>query len=75
MREWLNELLINNRGGIIGGGLGLIFALFIVFFGIINAILIFLAVLVGFFLGNKIHNDKDYFKNLLDRILPPGTYR
>jgi len=32
-------------------------------------------VIIGYYIGKQISNDKDYIKNLLDRILPPGTYR
>jgi len=58
-----------------GAAIGLVFGLFLVFAGIIKTIIIFACCLVGFFIGKKLHDDKDFLKKILDRILPPGTYR
>ena len=42
---------------------------------ILKTIFIAICVLAGYYIGKKISDDKEYIKNLLDRILPPGTYR
>ncbi|AEV68662.1 DUF2273 domain-containing protein [Acetivibrio clariflavus] len=73
------EMLINfykrHYGEINGAAFGLIFALSTLFIGFFQTVFIALCVLIGYYIGKKISNDKDYLRNLLDRILPPGTYR
>ncbi|HAA42835.1 MAG TPA: DUF2273 domain-containing protein [Ruminiclostridium sp.] len=62
--------------GEINGALGgLIFSVTVLLVGFLKTIFIAICVLAGYYIGKKISNDKDYIKNLLDRILPPGTYR
>ncbi len=62
--------------GEINGALGgFIFALFTLIAGFFQTLFIALCVLIGYYIGKKISHDKDYLRNLLDRILPPGTYR
>ena len=43
--------------------------------GLLKVIFIALFTGVGYYIGKRIHDDKNYIKNLLDRVLPPGTYR
>ncbi len=64
-----------HRGGIIGAGLGLVLAIFILILGFFKVLFIAIFAGVGYYIGKRIHDDKDYIKNLLDRVLPPGTYR
>lgn len=71
----LMEIYRANRGGFNGAGIGFAIALLFLTVGLIRTLFIALCVGVGYYIGKKISEDKDYLKNLLDSILPPGTYR
>ncbi len=58
-----------------GAAVGLIIGLSLVFAGIIKTIIIAACIFAGYYVGNKLQGDKDFLKKLLDKILPPGTYR
>ncbi|MFZ5985788.1 MAG: DUF2273 domain-containing protein [Bacillota bacterium] len=62
-------------GEINGALIGFIIAVSMLIIGFFQTIFIAICVLIGYYIGKKISEDKDYLKNLLDRILPPGTYR
>lgn len=64
-----------HRGGINGAGIGLLLAVFILLLGFFKVLFIAIFAGVGYYIGKRIHEDKDYIRNLLDRVLPPGTYR
>lgn len=64
-----------NQGGINGAATGLVLATLILIIGVIRTLFIAICVGFGYYIGKKVTEDKDYIKNLLDRILPPGTYR
>ena len=66
----------NTHFGEINGALcGLLFAICTLVAGFFQTLFIAICVLIGYYIGKKISQDKDYLRNLLDRILPPGTYR
>lgn len=74
----LEKLLIYydaHRGSMIGAASGFIVAVLILILGFLKVLFIALFVGVGYYIGKRIHEDKDYIKNLLDRVLPPGSYR
>jgi len=64
-----------HKGGINGAGIGLLLAVLILILGFLRVLFIAFFIGVGYYIGTRIHGDKDYIKNLLDRVLPPGTYR
>jgi Small integral membrane protein len=64
-----------HRGGLIGALIGFFVAIAFLLFGFFKVLFIALLAGVGYYIGKRIHDDKDYIKNLLDRVLPPGTYR
>ncbi len=74
-REQLISFYKAHFGEINGALGGLIFALCTLIAGFFQTLFIALCVLIGYYIGKKISHDKDYLRNLLDRILPPGTYR
>jgi len=65
----------SHRGGIIGAAAGFLLAVLILIIGFFKVLFIAIFAGVGYYIGKSIHEDKDYIKNLLDRVLPPGTYR
>ncbi|MCX7710361.1 MAG: DUF2273 domain-containing protein [Clostridia bacterium] len=74
-KEKLLELYYSHRGGINGALVGLVTAAMILILGFFRVLFIAICVGIGYYIGKRLSEDKDYIKNLLDRILPPGTYR
>lgn len=74
-KEKLLEFYRSHYGEINGALIGFIFAVCILVIGFFQTVFIAICVLIGYYIGKKISQDKDYLRNLLDRILPPGTYR
>jgi uncharacterized membrane protein len=65
----------DHKGAIIGAGTGFLMAILILILGFFKVLFIAIFAGVGYYIGKQIHEDRDYIKNLLDRVLPPGTYR
>jgi uncharacterized membrane protein len=65
----------SHRGGANGAIVGLVIACAILIIGFFNTLFIAICVGIGYYIGKRLSEDKDYIKNLLDRVLPPGTYR
>ncbi len=65
----------NNYWGINGALIGLLLGLSLVFLGLIKTIVLAVCIFAGYFAGRMFQKDKNFFKNLLDKILPPGSYR
>lgn len=74
-KEKIFQFYEAHRGGLNGAGIGLAVALTILLLGFFKTLFIALCIGVGYYIGKKLNEDKEYIKNLLDRILPPGTYR
>lgn len=71
----LLELYMQNKGAYNGAISGLSFALVFLYLGLLKTLFIAFCVGMGYYIGNQLSRDKNYITNLLDRILPPGTYR
>lgn len=69
------EFYHSHRGGLNGAFVGFIISVSILTLGFFRTMFIAISVALGYYIGKNISADKDYIKNLLDRILPPGTYR
>ena len=74
-KEKILEFYKSHHGGINGALMGLVLAIFFLVVGFFKTVFIALCVGIGYYIGSKITEDRDYIRNLLDRILPPGTYR
>jgi Small integral membrane protein len=74
-KQKLFDFYKENQGGINGALTGLFCAVFILLIGFLKTFFIAICIGIGYYIGKKVTEDKDYIKNLLDRILPPGTYR
>ncbi len=74
-KEKLFQFYNSHRGGVIGGIVGLVIACAILIIGFLHTLFIAICVGIGYYIGKRLSEDKDYIKNLLDRVLPPGTYR
>ncbi len=64
-----------HRGAIKGAAAGFVLAVLILVLGFLKVLFIAILTGVGYYIGKRMHEDKNYIKNLLDRVLPPGTYR
>lgn len=73
--ENITQFYNSHKGGINGALAGLLIAVSILIFGFLRILFIAICVGIGYYVGKKVSEEKDYIKNLLDRILPPGTYR
>ncbi|NMB34145.1 MAG: DUF2273 domain-containing protein [Clostridium sp.] len=62
-------------GEINGAFIGFIIAISILIIGFMQTIFISACILFGYYIGKKLSKDKNYLRNLLDKFLPPGTYR
>lgn len=58
-----------------GAAIGLLVGFSFVKLGILETLFIALCIVVGYIIGKQLQKDKTFIKNLLDKILPPGTYR
>ncbi|HEX3027982.1 MAG TPA: DUF2273 domain-containing protein [Clostridia bacterium] len=74
-KESLTSFYSSHKGGINGMLIGIVIAVILLILGPIRTLIIALFAGIGYYIGKRITDDKDYIKNLLDRILPPGTYR
>lgn len=72
--NWLN-IWKKNKGATTGALVGLVVAVLFIFMGIIQTLFIVLCIGIGYYIGDKLSKDKINIMRLLDRILPPGTYR
>jgi uncharacterized membrane protein len=54
--------------------IGLVTSVSILLIGLFRFLFIALCVAIGYYIGKKLAEDKEYLKNILDRILPPGSY-
>lgn len=74
-KDKIKNYYFSNHSGLNGAIIGLILSVLILIIGVINTLFIVTSMLVGYYLGKKLTGEKDYIKNFLDKILPPGTYR
>lgn len=74
-KEKFIEIYNQNKGAFIGALIGLVTSVILLSLGILRTLFIALCIGIGYYIGNRLSRDKNYITNLLDRILPPGTYR
>lgn len=65
----------SHKGGVNGALIGLLIGVSILLFGFFRMLFIALCIGIGYYIGKRLNDDKEYIRNLLDRVLPPGTYR
>jgi uncharacterized membrane protein len=71
----LHSILKDKNPALIGAGVGLSLALALVIFGFWKTLFILGLTAGGYYLGNWLFSNPDDFRNLLDKILPPGKFR
>jgi uncharacterized membrane protein len=78
MKAFWQQLFENLKGrnpGTVGAVAGLVLALSLVIFGIWKTLFLIGMSLLGYFLGVRYFSNREAFRNLLDKILPPGLFR
>lgn len=68
-KEKLFEYYNGHKGEVIGAGIGLLFGLCVLFLGFIKIIFIAICVFAGYHLGKMVFRDKNYLRNVADKIL------
>ena len=58
-----------------GAAIGRLVGFSFVMLGILETLFIAICIIAGYVIGKQLQKDKTFIKNLLDKILPPGTYR
>lgn len=71
----LTELLKGHHAGQTGALIGLSLGLLLVIFGFWKTLFVLLLAGAGYYLGNRYFAHPEDFRNLLDKILPPGKFR
>jgi len=71
----LVELYNNYRGEFIGSLIGLVSAICFLWLGVFKTLFVLACIIIGYHTGKMISIDKNYIRHLLEKILPPGTYR
>lgn len=70
------EYYYRHRGAINGSLIGLVLAIAFLSFGFIKVLFVALCVILGYYIGKRTSEDKNFlsklFKGLKDRIFPPG---
>lgn len=74
-KEKLLEFYNSHRWEINGALIGIGVASTILIINFFRTLFIVICAGIGYYIGKRVSEDKDYIKNLLDRVLPPGTYR
>jgi len=69
------ENLKGRNPGMIGAVVGLSLALLLVIFGVLKTLFILALTLAGYLIGVRYFANRDDFRDLLDKILPPGMFR
>jgi len=78
MKAFWQQLLDNLKGrnpGAVGATFGLVLALSLVIFGFLKTLFLIGMTLLGYFLGVRYFSNREAFRDLLDKILPPGMFR
>lgn len=78
MKAFWQQFIENMKGrnpGTIGATVGVTLALSLVIFGFLKTLFIIGMALLGYFLGVRYFSNREAFRDLLDKILPPGMFR
>lgn len=73
--EPIFEFLHGKNAGIVGGVVGFVFGLMWVIFGFWKTMFIIFCAIVGYILGALLVKNSYNFRDLLNRLFPPGRFR
>ena len=78
MKVFWQQILDGLKGrnpGTVGAVIGLLLALSLVLFGFLKTLFLIGMTVLGYFLGARYFSNREAFRDLLDKILPPGMFR
>lgn len=70
----LEEIWKQHRGKITGACIGFFCGVFILLFGFLHTLFVFICSIVGYVIGKRM-DEKEDIMDILDRLLPPGYHR
>lgn len=73
--EKIIKLYAGKKGGIIGAVIGIVLAILFIWLGPFKTIFIVICGGIGYYIGLSVFQGKNLFKAIIDKIIPPGTYR
>ena len=73
--EKITKFYSSNKNGIIGAVIGIIIAVVILCLGLWKTLFIAFFAIAGYYGGTLLEQGKGLLKAIIDKILPPGTYR
>ncbi len=73
--EPILKMLHGKDAGLVGAAAGFVLALLWVIFGFWRMLFILLLTLAGYVLGARFFRNSDHFRELIDKMLPPGRFR
>jgi uncharacterized membrane protein len=71
----IQESIKGRSPGLIGATIGLTLSLLLVIFGFFKTLFIITLTLIGYLIGVRYFANKEDFRDLLDKLLPPGLFR
>ena len=71
----IKESFKGRDAGLIGAIAGLSLSLLLVIFGLWKTLFILAVTLAGYLIGVRYFSNKEDFRDLLDKFLPPGRFR
>lgn len=78
MKSFWQQLFDQLKGrhpGTVGAVIGLLLGLSLILFGLIKTLFLIALTGLGYFLGVRYFSNRETFRNLLDKLLPPGFFR
>lgn len=69
------DLVHGRDPGFVGALVGFVLALLWVIFGFWKMLFILLLTFIGYLVGARLFRNSDNFRDLIDRLLPPGRFR
>lgn len=76
--DWMKNLIeyyYSHHGAIIGGIIGLVIGIAFLVFGFFKVLFIVLCVAVGYYIGKNVSEDKNFIRNIKDKLFPPGIFK
>lgn len=77
-KNMIKQILDGTReigSGSFGALIGFILALLLVLFGLWKTLFILLATVLGYLIGVRFFSGQGSFRDLLDKVFPPGLFR
>lgn len=77
-KHFIKQLIEGTRqlgAGSTGALIGLLLGILFMTFGFWKTFFILILTLAGYFIGVRYFSDKESFRQLLDKVFPPGLFR